>query len=231
MTYASLFAAVVALALALPANGQDGTGMLYRRNRYYDPAAGRFTQEDPLGLAGGLNLYGFANGDPVNFSDPFGLCTAADGWKDCDRMITSAQGIQVAMAAKASGEWVYSQGQSGEAGVDYANSVGDCTDYVRNAVQVGLGTKLNKANTRAFREGKAEGFTQVEGSDAQPGDVVVAGGHAGIFTGVNAKGQVRALADNGSPTSSPEGYKDSDTGVTTFKGPVRFFRPLSPANK
>jgi hypothetical protein len=24
-------------------------------------------------LAGGLNLYGFAGGDPVNFSDPFGL--------------------------------------------------------------------------------------------------------------------------------------------------------------
>src|SRR5437879_13865885 len=31
------------------------------------------TQEDPIGLAGGLNLYGFAGGDPVNFSDPFGL--------------------------------------------------------------------------------------------------------------------------------------------------------------
>ena len=25
-------------------------------------------------MAGGLNLYGYANGDPVNFSDPFGLC-------------------------------------------------------------------------------------------------------------------------------------------------------------
>jgi uncharacterized protein RhaS with RHS repeats len=35
---------------------------------------GQFTQEDPIGLAGGLNLYGYANGDPVNFSDPFGLC-------------------------------------------------------------------------------------------------------------------------------------------------------------
>ena len=34
----------------------------------------QFTQEDPIGLAGGLNLYGFAGGDPVNFSDPFGLC-------------------------------------------------------------------------------------------------------------------------------------------------------------
>jgi RHS repeat-associated protein len=53
---------------------QETTGLLYRRARSYDPATGRFTQEDPIGLAGGLNLYGFANGDPVNFSDPFGLC-------------------------------------------------------------------------------------------------------------------------------------------------------------
>ncbi|CAN5821292.1 hypothetical protein BH11GEM2_BH11GEM2_05720 [soil metagenome] len=53
---------------------QDGTGYQYRRNRYYNPESGQFTQEDPIGLAGGMNLYGFAGGDPVNFSDPFGLC-------------------------------------------------------------------------------------------------------------------------------------------------------------
>jgi RHS repeat-associated protein len=53
---------------------QDHTGTFYRRARHYDARTGRFTQEDPIGLAGGLNLYGFANGDPVNFSDPFGLC-------------------------------------------------------------------------------------------------------------------------------------------------------------
>ena len=35
---------------------------------------GLVTQQDPIGIAGGLNLYGYANGDPVNFSDPFGLC-------------------------------------------------------------------------------------------------------------------------------------------------------------
>ncbi len=55
-------------------DGQDKSGLQFRRNRLYDPQTGRFTQEDPLGLAGGLNLYGFAGGDPVNFSDPFGLC-------------------------------------------------------------------------------------------------------------------------------------------------------------
>ena len=52
---------------------QDGS-LHYRRNRYYDPATGRFTQEDPIGLAGGLNLYGFGEGDPVSYSDPYGLC-------------------------------------------------------------------------------------------------------------------------------------------------------------
>ena len=63
------------------ANGQGTTGMLYRRNRYFDPNTGRFTQEDPIGIAGGVNAYGFAKGDPVNFSDPFGLITCPP---DCD---------------------------------------------------------------------------------------------------------------------------------------------------
>jgi RHS repeat-associated protein len=56
---------------------QDAGGTLYRRSRYYDPATGRFTQEDPIGLAGGLNLYGFAAGDPVSYSDPYGLAVCA----------------------------------------------------------------------------------------------------------------------------------------------------------
>jgi len=47
---------------------------MYDRNRYYSPESGQFTQSDPIGLAGGMNSYGFANGDPVNSSDPFGLC-------------------------------------------------------------------------------------------------------------------------------------------------------------
>jgi RHS repeat-associated protein len=52
---------------------RDASGQMYMRNRYYDPQSGRFTQEDPIGLAGGVNLYGFANGDPVSYSDPYGL--------------------------------------------------------------------------------------------------------------------------------------------------------------
>lgn len=43
-----------------------------------DIEAGPSTQPDPIGLAGGLNLYGYADGDPVNKSDPFGLAAEED---------------------------------------------------------------------------------------------------------------------------------------------------------
>jgi len=44
------------------------------RNRYYNPQTGQFTQPDPIGLAGGLNSYGYANGDPASNHDPLGTC-------------------------------------------------------------------------------------------------------------------------------------------------------------
>lgn len=52
---------------------RDNSGLLYRRNRYYDSNTGQFTQSDPIGLAGGLSVYGFAEGDPVSYADPYGL--------------------------------------------------------------------------------------------------------------------------------------------------------------
>jgi RHS repeat-associated protein len=49
-------------------------GFTYLRNRWYDPATGRFLTQDPIGLAGGVNLYAYAGNNPVSFGDPFGLC-------------------------------------------------------------------------------------------------------------------------------------------------------------
>ena len=51
----------------------DDTGSYHYRARYYDPNVGRFTQEDPAGELGGLNLYAYAASNPLRFTDPTGL--------------------------------------------------------------------------------------------------------------------------------------------------------------
>ncbi|MEU9348392.1 RHS repeat-associated core domain-containing protein [Streptomyces sp. NPDC048278] len=50
----------------------DGTGLLYYRNRYYDPQTGRFISQDPIGQAGGSNLYQYALSSPTTYTDPSG---------------------------------------------------------------------------------------------------------------------------------------------------------------
>jgi RHS repeat-associated protein len=55
------------------------TQLYYDRARYVDPALGRFVSEDPIGLAGGMNLYAFVGNDPVNGWDPTG--TKCSDWK------------------------------------------------------------------------------------------------------------------------------------------------------
>nr|WP_219999523.1 RHS repeat-associated core domain-containing protein [Snodgrassella alvi] len=48
------------------------TGLHYNTFRYYDPDIGRFTMPDPIGLAGGYNLYRYAP-NPLMWIDPWGL--------------------------------------------------------------------------------------------------------------------------------------------------------------
>lgn len=50
----------------------DGTGLHYLRARYYHPTFGRFVSEDPIGMNGGLNLYTYAQADPITLTDVTG---------------------------------------------------------------------------------------------------------------------------------------------------------------
>jgi RHS repeat-associated protein len=54
------------------------TGLVLCTHRYYDPLRGRWVTRDPIGYAGGMNLYGFCGNNPVMGADPSGYSKAGD---------------------------------------------------------------------------------------------------------------------------------------------------------
>ncbi|WP_447894342.1 RHS repeat-associated core domain-containing protein [Vreelandella sp. GE22] len=50
----------------------EESGLYYNRHRYYDPQQGRYISQDPIGLRGGTNLYGYVT-NPMGAVDPLGL--------------------------------------------------------------------------------------------------------------------------------------------------------------
>lgn len=51
----------------------EESGLYYNRYRYYDPAMGRYVTQDPIGLAGGMNVFCYAKDNPLSEIDPLGL--------------------------------------------------------------------------------------------------------------------------------------------------------------
>jgi RHS repeat-associated protein len=50
----------------------EGNGLKYMRARYYSAQNGRFTCPDPIGIAGGVNIYQYAVNSPFQIIDPTG---------------------------------------------------------------------------------------------------------------------------------------------------------------
>ena len=69
----------------------DIAQLYYMRNRWYDPASGRFLSADPIGLAGEVSIYGYGDGDPVTLRDPWGLQPEDDCEKPKDKPKTEPQ--------------------------------------------------------------------------------------------------------------------------------------------
>ena len=80
----------------------DSTGLYFYRARYYNPGLQRFVSEDPIGLAGGPNVYGYVGGNPLSRVDPMGL------------------------------DWIYSQSTGGLSRIDGGVSNPVATGYAGN---------------------------------------------------------------------------------------------------
>ena len=112
--YGGLLRATGPMAQAMPFRfsseyQDDVTGLVYYGYRYYSPQTRRWLSKDPIGLAGGLNLYGFVGNDPINNWDLLGLADGKDDkceefWKGlADKVKKVDEGLQPATDAANAG--------------------------------------------------------------------------------------------------------------------------------
>jgi RHS repeat-associated protein len=65
------------------------TGLIYLNHRYYDPSTAEFITRDPLVAISG-STYGYVNDNPLNDTDPTGLCSSWNAVCDASKGLHAA---------------------------------------------------------------------------------------------------------------------------------------------
>jgi RHS repeat-associated protein len=212
---------------------EPGLGLQYLEQRYYDPAVGRFISPDPIGFAGGLNLYGYAGGDPVNGVDPSGLDDADYILKDNPRGVQPTARVLLPAINKGAG---YARaGLEMAASATVAGRACLAVDKVREGDYVGAALLAAPDVLRFARGGLQKACSAIGGffrrGKSAPAGLVVEAGTAASPTVSLASSkrlpnfdQARREAFENAGMTDPAKVKfskvDPETGtVVEFKGP------------
>ena len=180
------------------------TGLHYNLHRYYDPDVGRFTQPDPIGLAGGINLYAYAP-NPVSWIDPLGLACGP------------------AVKQNSRGQWVDANNKfAHKPAVSLLPSLkGKSVSYIQDILQKAGFTRKNPANPRNQRWVHPDGSeVQIHGYGNKNTSPYKAGNNAHSHKSVGKHGNPGTveLSDDGM-TSVNSHSADAHIGM---KNPVDF---------
>jgi RHS repeat-associated protein len=134
------------------------TGLHYNYFRYYDPSVGRYLTPDPIGLAGGINLYAYVSGNPVNWVDPLGLLTESynnatgGGWKAPPQRYNPTHNVFNSKGPS----WGVVNPSDLKAGAD--SSTGPLAFYGSGAALIIVGTDLTKSGLVIIAAGGPVGW-------------------------------------------------------------------------
>jgi murein DD-endopeptidase MepM/ murein hydrolase activator NlpD len=137
---------------------------------------------DPIGLAGGLNVYGYAGGDPINLSDPFGLCPQHLTGRPCNNVLGgAAMNLRASAANPRVGEFgmVRNGGTRPHQGLDILAQVGSPVTAADAGTVVFAGTAGAHGNHIVMAHQNADGktvsytaYSHLDGISVNVGDVV-----------------------------------------------------------
>ncbi|WP_404465218.1 RHS domain-containing protein [Vreelandella aquamarina] len=133
----------------------EESGFYYNHHRYYDPQQGRYISQDPIGLNGGTNLYGYVT-NPTGMVDPFGLnprtvVTAAQT-ADKVRNVAWCIGQDVALRNSRSQLPDILSEEMEAAKQSRASGIGQCERERENRNVFGLPDESNNCRERVERE-------------------------------------------------------------------------------
>ena len=167
--------------LRFPGQYEDGeTGLYYNFVRYYEPSSGRYLQQDPASLAGGLNTYGYGFQNPLYWIDPLGLF-CLDGW--FKGALAGAAGGLVGGLVSGGVPGALAGAGFGALGGAIGGALGSATKAVGEGAAAAIGHKGDGAGGRyvAGRGGIIGGaVAAIMGDSVQP---AVSEGVAGVVAG------------------------------------------------
>jgi len=184
------------------------TGLHYCRARYYSPRLGRYLSPDPLDVVSGLNLYIYAENDPIKKSDPLGLITFWQGVAAAAMVVAGAAILAVAIPVVAAAVVAVAKGAAVAAGTAAAAMA-----VVGGAALVGAGIGLAVAPEKASLKCKIHYALRgaAIGAGAAIGVMGAAFGAAGIVAAGGGGGML--LAGGPALVASTDAVRAGAAGV------------------
>jgi len=168
------------------------TGLHYNRFRYYSPELGRYISADPIGQAGGYNVYQYVGAQPTRWADPFGLEEGSPENRRKRRAID-----RIARGHEGSTDWAYGKRKD-----DFPADQNKCNKFVNDVTaEAGAPTLITTpggttrgplAGEIANPDEKIPNWRPLDpDEEPEPGDIAAfpidppqpgATGHSGIIT-------------------------------------------------